>query len=120
MDFIISAAVIQNNLLEGNGNFPIVLLYSSTINNLLINENKLSEVDIETAKANVPELWYNFEGVRRRHFVDIYIKSKKTCIEVKSEWTLKKHYNKVFEKQKGAINDGYKYIIIVVLLHNSE
>ncbi len=88
--------------------------YEHFVLDLLINENKLDEDDIETAKANVPELWYNFEGIKRRHFVDIYIKSKKTCIEVKSTWTLKKHYNKVFAKQECAKKDGYKYIIIVV------
>jgi hypothetical protein len=88
--------------------------YEHFVLDLLINENKLDEDDIETAKANVPELWYNFEGIKRRHFVDIYIKSKKTCIEVKSEWTLEKHFNKVFAKQKCAKKDGYKYIIIVV------
>ena len=80
----------------------------------LINENKIDENEIETSKIIVPTLWYNYEGKLRRHFVDIYVKNRNLCIEVKSTWTLKKHYNKVFAKQKTAKTQGYKYYIIVV------
>lgn len=80
----------------------------------LIHENKIDENQIETSKSIVPELWYNYEGKRKRHFVDIYIKNRKLCIEVKSTWTLKKHYNKVFAKQKSAKEQGYRYYILVV------
>jgi hypothetical protein len=80
----------------------------------LLKNDKINENDIETSRKNVPELWYNdSKGKRRRHFVDIYIKSLKKCIEVKSTWTLKKHYDKVFAKQTFAKQEGYLYEIYV-------
>lgn len=88
--------------------------YEHFVLDKLINENKIDENDIETSKTIVPELWYNYEGEKRRHFVDIYIKSRKICIEVKSKWTLEKHFNKVFAKQTSAKKQGYKYYILVV------
>jgi hypothetical protein len=88
--------------------------YENFVLDKLINENKVDENDIETSRKLVPELWYNFNGIRRRHFVDIYIKSRKLCIEVKSTWTLEKHYEKVFAKQKNAKEKGFKYIILIV------
>jgi hypothetical protein len=88
--------------------------YEHFVLDKLINENKIDEKDIETSKKTVPELWYDYEGKRKRHFVDIYIKSRKICIEVKSIWTLKKHYDKVFAKQKFAKKQGYRYYILVV------
>ncbi len=76
--------------------------------------NKIDENDIETARTIVPTIWYKYKGKRCRHYVDIYIKSKNICIEVKSTWTLRLHYKRVFEKQKEAKKQGYKYIIVLI------
>lgn len=56
--------------------------YEHFVLDKLIKENKINEDDIETSRTNVPELWYKLKGIKRRHFVDIYIKSKNICIEV--------------------------------------
>ena len=80
----------------------------------LINIEKIDEDDIITNRIDVPELWYYDRfGIKRRHYVDIYIKSQNRCIEVKSLWTANIANNNVLEKQKGALSNenGYKYEI---------
>lgn len=77
----------------------------------LINIEKIDETDLITNRKDVPELWYIDKlGKKRRHYVDMFIKSQNRCIEVKSNWT-NQDKNNVFEKQKSALNLGYKYNI---------
>jgi hypothetical protein len=77
----------------------------------LINVEKIDEYDLITNRKDVPELWYLDKlGKKRRHYVDMYIKTQNRCIEVKSTWT-NQAKNNVFEKQKSAIELGYKYEI---------
>jgi hypothetical protein len=77
----------------------------------LINVEKIDEDDLFINRKDVPELWYLDKlGKKRRHYVDMYIKSQNRCIEVKSTWT-NQSKNNVFEKQKSAIELGYKYEI---------
>jgi len=81
---------------------------------LFKNENILEE-DIETDRDKVPEIWYyDPDGIKHRHYVDIYIKSQNRCIEIKSEWTIKMKHCYVFEKQSSAKENGYKYEIWVI------
>jgi hypothetical protein len=90
--------------IQGYENFGIDLLLKEGI----------KEEDIETDKTLVPNLWYiDKNNKKRRHFVDIYIKNINKCIEIKSSWTLKKHYENVFLKQKYAKDKGYLYEILV-------
>jgi len=77
----------------------------------LINIENIDENDLITNRAEVPEIWYlDNNNVKRRHFVDIYIKSQNRCIEVKSIWTHQSK-NNVLEKQKAALDLGYNYKI---------
>ena len=77
----------------------------------LINIEKIDETDLITNRKDVPELWYIDKLCKkRRHYVDIFIKSQNRCIEVKSTWT-NQDKNNVFEKQKAALDLGYKYEI---------
>lgn len=79
------------------------------LDELIINE-KIDESDIITGCKNVPEIWYNDENnIKRRHFVDIFIKTQNKCIEVKSVWTFTKA--NVLLKQKAAKELGYNYEI---------
>ncbi len=76
----------------------------------LLNDERIDEDDIVTARTEVPEIWYNDKlGKRRRHYVDIYIKSQNRCIEIKSTWTVQK--DNVFEKQAAAKSNGLDYDI---------
>ncbi len=80
--------------------------------NDIINIEKINEDDIVTGCKNVPDIWYyDLEGTKHRHFVDIFIPSQNKCIEVKSSWTLKKE--NVLLKQKAAKELGYNYEIWV-------
>jgi hypothetical protein len=79
------------------------------LDELIINE-KIDETDIITGAKNVPNIFYNDEnGVKRIHFVDIFIPSQNRCIEVKSTWTFNKP--NVLYKQKSAKELGYNYEI---------
>ena len=80
------------------------------LDSLLFDEN-IEETDIITCRKEVPEIWYfDINGKRHRHFVDIFIKSQNRCIEIKSTWT-NQSKNCVFEKQKSAKELGYEYDI---------
>jgi hypothetical protein len=72
---------------------------------------KIKEDDFITKRKDVPVIWYyDKSNKKRRHYVDIYIKSQNRCIEVKSTWT-NKEKNNVLEKQKAAHNLGLLYDI---------
>ena len=78
------------------------------LDELLLNE-KIDESDITTSRTEVPEIWYfDKNGKRCRHFVDIFVKSQNRCVEIKSTWTHQLN-NSVYEKQKAAIDLGYLY-----------
>ena len=80
----------------------------------LLQKENINESDIITGSKNVPSIWYNDEkGKKHRHYVDIYIKSKNKCIEIKSTWTFKKQKEVVFLKLNAAKELGYRYEIWV-------
>ena len=71
-----------------------------------------NENEIKTGTINVPEIWYDsYEGIKHRHFVDIFIPSKNKCIEVKSTWTAKKKKDNIFKKQQSEKELGFTYEI---------
>lgn len=85
--------------------------YENYALDIIIKDKKINENDIITKRAEVPKIYYSHEDKDRIHFVDIYIKSKNRCIEVKSTWTFEKNKDKVFEKQKAGKNTGFEYEI---------
>ena len=68
----------------------------------------IDEKDIINDKINIPEIWYDYEGKRRRYYVDIFIPSQNKCIEIKSDYTLNIKKDKVLLKQKATKELGYK------------
>ena len=88
--------------------------YENLALNELLNIYNINENDIFTKKSSVPELWYTDENnKKRRHYVDIYIKSQNKCIEVKSEWYYNMSEPIILLKQNAAKELGYKYEIWV-------
>ncbi len=71
------------------------------------------EDEIVNGTQNVPELWYETNGKKHRHYVDFYIPKENKCIEVKSIFTLKSKKDNVFDKQTYAKQQGYLYEIWV-------
>jgi hypothetical protein len=71
-----------------------------------------NEDEIITGSGSVPEIWYDDdEGMKHRHFVDIFIPSQNKCIEIKSTWTAEKKKDNIFKKQQAGKQLGYNYEI---------
>ena len=84
--------------------------------NLALDEllKTISENDIYNSKSDVPSIWYKTDdGIKHRHYVDIFIPTQHLCIEVKSTWTIKFTKSNIFLKQNAAKELGYKYEIWV-------
>jgi hypothetical protein len=84
--------------------------------NLALNEliQTISENDILNSRTDVPSIWYTTDnGVKHRHYVDIFIPTKNLCIEVKSVWTITFASSNIYLKQQAAKDLGYKYEIWV-------
>jgi len=64
-----------------------------------------------TGCKNVPEIWYNDNNKKRRHYVDIFIPSQNRCIEIKSTWTAEKKKDNIYLKQNAGKELGYSYEI---------
>lgn len=65
--------------------------------------------DIITDESDMPEIWYEFEGKKRRYYPDIYIPSENLIIEVKSDWTLNLHKDKNNAKFNAVKSMGYDF-----------
>ena len=77
-------------------------------------QDGILEEDIINGCKNVPEIWYEDEnGIKHRHYVDIFILSQKRCIEIKSTWTAEKKKDCIFLKQQAGKELGYEYEIWV-------
>lgn len=74
----------------------------------LLMQMKVPEDDIKVGFKNVPTIWYDFENKKRRYYTDIFITSENKCIEVKSDFTFYKEYEKNIAKQNGTKALGYK------------
>ena len=74
-----------------------------------------TDKDIITDLRKVPEIyWYEKNGKKHRHYVDIYIPKENWCIEVKSPWTFHKDKDTNLEKKKEAEKLGYIYQIWII------
>ena len=77
-------------------------------------QDGMLEDDIVNGCKNVPEIWYEDEnGIKHRHYVDIFIPSQHRCIEIKSTWTAEKKRDCIFLKQHAGKELGYEYEIWV-------
>ena len=88
--------------------------YENYALNELLHENNVLEEDIVVGCSNVPIIWYyDEEGKKHRHYVDIFIPSQNKMIEVKSTWTAEKKKDCIFLKQNAGKLLGYNYEIWV-------
>ena len=76
----------------------------------LINIEPVNENDIIVGCKNVPTIWYTTnDGVKHRHYVDIFIPIQNRCIEVKGEWFYIRDKHILKLKKQEAEKLGYKY-----------
>ena len=96
-----------------SGKLSYVQGYEAFAIDELLNTGTIEE-DIINGCKNVPEIWYyDVNGTKRKHYVDIFITSQNKCIEVKSTWTVEKKADSIFLKQQAGKELGYKYEIWV-------
>jgi hypothetical protein len=91
--------------------------------NLALDEliQNISENDILNCRTDVPSIWYTTDdGIKHRHYVDIFIPTENRCIEVKSEWYFNKGKDIIFKKQQAAKELGYKYEIWVYNINKEK
>jgi hypothetical protein len=69
--------------------------------------------EIITDKSDVPEIWYEKDGTKRRYFCDIYIPQENKIVEVKSNYTYQHSSGNVQDKAKATIANGFHYEIWV-------
>jgi hypothetical protein len=65
--------------------------------------------DVLTNKKDMPELIYEFEGKSHRYYPDFFIPSENLIIEVKSDWTLKKFFDKNQAKFNAVKAAGFDF-----------
>ena len=91
-----------------SGNVISLQGYEDWALDYLLHTENLHEEDIVTSRKEVPECWYEFESVKHRYYVDIYIPIQHRCIEVKSTWTYeRKGKDRVYAKLHALKNDGF-------------
>lgn len=96
-----------------SGEIREVMGYEPFALNDILKEGILED-DILTDAEEMPVIEYHYENKKRKHFVDIYIKSKNLLIEVKSKgWTYDKWELKNKLKQHAGKDLGYNYEIWV-------
>ena len=69
----------------------------------------ITEMDIVTDRSLVPKICYTDQDSKkkRRYFIDIFIPSMNTGIEVKSTWTFEKKTQDIMQKQQAFKDSGY-------------
>lgn len=83
--------------------------YEDKALNYIFNNSIYSEDQIELRRKEMPEIWYDDNGVKRRYFPDIYIESENKIIEVKSIYTMESNIDTNNNKKYACIDNGYNF-----------
>lgn len=86
------------------------------------NEGKALDILLETYDENqiitndfeMPYIWYEFKGKRKRYFPDIYIPDENIMIEVKSKYTYEKSLEQNLLKRDATIAAGFHHEFMVI------
>ena len=65
--------------------------------------------EVVTTIKDIPHFFYEFNGQTHKYIPDIYIPSKNLIIEVKSEYTMKLHYERNLLKFKAVVDAGFNF-----------
>jgi len=94
------------------GNTIQVQGYEPFILDILVKEGHTYE-EIITKRTEVPEIWYNINGINKRYYCDVYIPKTNTIYEVKSTWTNTKDIDKNKLKKQACIDNGYNFQLYI-------
>jgi hypothetical protein len=74
-----------------------------------LEENGYTFDIVKTDPKDMPEIFYEFEGKKKRYYPDFYIPSENLIIEVKSEYTLNKDFEMNQAKFKAVEDLGFNF-----------
>ena len=94
------------------GNKIQVQGYEPFLLDILVKEGYTYE-EIITKRTDVPEIWYDINGIKKRYYCDIYIPKTNTIYEVKSTWTNTKDIDKNKLKKQECIDNGYNFQLYI-------
>ena len=95
-----------------NGRIEYIQGYENFAIDFLL-ESKVQEDDI-VCVGEIPTFWYKDENKEKMYFPDIMIRSSKTIIEVKSEWTYLKDIDKNYKKFSAVLENGlYNFRLLI-------
>jgi hypothetical protein len=107
---ILSTGVKFKDYIFPSGRIEKIQGYENIALDELINIELMNENDIIVGCKNVPTIWYTTDdGVKHRHYVDIFIPTQNRCIEVKGEWFYIRDKHILELKKQEAKKLGYKY-----------
>ena len=106
----LSSGVRFKNYIFPSGRIEKIQGYENIALDELINIELINENDIIVGCKNVPTIWYKTDdGIKHRHYVDIFIPTQNRCIEVKGEWFYIRDKDILKLKKQEAERLGYKY-----------
>lgn len=56
---------------------------------------------------------YEYDGINRKYYPDIFLLNTNTIVEVKSSYTYKLDYEKNQKKMQSVIEKGYNFVFII-------
>ena len=74
---------------------------------------KYKEDDIIVSSKNMPKIWYELDGKKKRYHPDIFIISENKFVEVKSLYTYHADLEKNLLKQQACINSGFNFEFMI-------
>lgn len=93
-----------------SGRTEQVMGYEGRAIDYLLTEFKETEIQVK----GIPTISYEYDGVNRKYYPDLYIPNQNCLIEVKSPWTLCVDLEKNLAKFEATHTSGYKVRVLVI------
>lgn len=75
----------------------------------------LNKEDVKIGKSNIPIFdFVNKEGKQSRYFPDFYISNCNLILEIKSRYTMDRHYENNMLKFNAVVDKGYSILVLVL------
>lgn len=74
-----------------------------------LEEKGYSFDEVKTLQKDIPTIWYNFKGNKKRYYPDIFIPSENLIIEVKSTYTYEANLEINLAKQDAVLGQGFNF-----------
>lgn len=71
------------------------------------------ESEIRYRKKDMPVIWYEWEGRKRRYYPDFYLQESNMVVEIKSLYTYTKDFEQIKLKIRETNNTGYNLLLLI-------